>query len=193
VRRKIIICVISSAILSACHSGSAWAVITFEFPLQKVIDEHAHYIFVAKVERLDPERPAMVLSVQEQLKGKAPFERMPVNLAGDKKDTPKLLKRIAPDLELMLFVNKADNGQLMALAFTNGTWIQLLGYPDGKEYRWAFTHGEIYLRRTFRGATQELKTVVTEVLAKKKRAPPYDPKVPPGWGKELEQTPKQTP
>ena len=50
---------------------------------------------------------------------------------------------------------------------------------------WAFTLCEIYLRRTFKGTTEELASVIRDVQAGKRKAPPYDAKEPPGLGPEL--------
>ncbi len=156
------------------------------FPLQEFIDD-SDFLFTAKVERVDPDKPSAVLVLGEHLKGKAPFTRIPINLTGDKqKHTPQLLKRIAPDLPLIVGVKKQDGGKFMMLAFTNGTWFQVLGQTDGDQTRWAFTHCEIYLRRTFKGTTDELKQTVTDVLAGKAKAPPPNPKEPAGFGPVLE-------
>ena len=76
----------------------------------------------------------------------------------------------------------------MMLAFTNGTWFQVLGQTDGDQTRWAFTHCEIYLRRTFKGTTDELKQTVADVLAGKAKAPPPNPKEPPGLGPTLDES-----
>ena len=156
------------------------------FPLQEFIDD-SDYLFMAKVERVDPDKPSAVLVLGEHLKGKAPFTRIPINLTGDKqKHTPQLLKRIAADLPLVVGVKKQDDGKFMLLAFTNGTWFQVLGQTDGDQTRWAFTHCEIYLRRTFKGTTTELQQTLTDVLAGKAKAPPPNPKEPPGFGPPVE-------
>ena len=156
------------------------------FPLQEFIDD-SDFLFTAKVERVDPDKPSAVLVLGEHLKGKAPFTRIPINLTGDKqKHTPQLLKRIAPDLPLVVGVKKQDDGKFMLLAFTNGTWFQVLGQTDGDQTRWAFTHCEIYLRRTFKGTTAELQKIVSDVLAGKAKAPAANPKEPPGFGPPIE-------
>ncbi len=155
------------------------------FPLHEFIDD-SDFVFTAKVEKVDPDKPSAVLVLGEHLKGKAPFTRIPINLTGDKqKHTPQLLKRIAVDLPLVVGVKKQEDGKFMMLAFTNGTWFQVLGQTDGDQTRWAFTHCEIYLRRTFKGTTDELKKIVTDVLAGKTKAPPPNPKEPPGFGPAL--------
>jgi outer membrane protein assembly factor BamB len=157
--------------------------------LLKDLIRDCEYIFRAKVESVDPARPAMVVVVESDLKGKFPSRRLPINLTGDKeKHTPELLKRVAADVPLICF-DVFEKNQHMLLAFTNGTWFQVIGTPDGDRIRWAFTHCEIYLRRTFHGTTEELDQIVRDALAGKKAPPPYDPKVKPGFGPELETKP----
>ncbi len=163
----------------------AAAVIQILLPLKAVLDD-SQTIIVAKVERLDPAKPAMVLTATESFKGGTPFSRLPVNLAGDKeRHTPRLLKRIAEGTPIVLFIKKESDGKYMALGYTEGTWLQLLGQTDDGQTRWAFTHCETYLRRTYKGTTSELRALVADVLAGKRKAPPPDPKERPGFGPEL--------
>ncbi len=166
----------------------AQAVVQKEQTPRELIFGVTEFIFVAKVTKLDPDRPTMVLVPSEQLKGKAPFERLPVNLkaSGEKDDTPKLLKRVADDLPLVVFVNKPADGKYQALAYTNGTWFQLIGYIDGKAVRWSFVQCEPNFRRTFRGTTDELTTVVKLAVARKKAPPELDKTAAPGLGPEIE-------
>jgi hypothetical protein len=158
------------------------------FPLKEFIDD-SDFLFMAMVERVDPDKPSAVLVLGEHLKGKAPFTRIPINLTGDKqRHTPQLLKRIAPDVPLVVGVKKQEDGKVMMLAFTNGTWFQVLGQTDGDQTRWAFTHCEIYLRRTFKGTTDELKQIITDIVAGKAKAPRPNPKEPPGFGPTLDES-----
>ncbi|MCS6977654.1 MAG: PQQ-binding-like beta-propeller repeat protein [Gemmatales bacterium] len=157
--------------------------------LLKDLIRDCEYIFRAKVESVDPSRPAMVVVVESDYKGKFPARRLPINLTGDKENhTPELLKRVAADVPLICF-DVFEKNQHMLLAFTHGTWFQVIGTPDGDRIRWAFTHCEIYLRRTFHGTTDELDQIVRDALAGKKAPPPYDPKVKPGFGPELQGKP----
>ena len=145
---------------------------------------------VAKVEKLYPEKPAMLLNVEDDLKGKLPFRKLPVHLKGDTEanklnHVPQLLKRLAGDLPIILFVEEKDK-KLTALAYTNGTWMQLVGDKTGADTAvWSLTHGEPYLRRTYKGTTAELKQTLIAVLAGKKRAPEIDKKETPGFGPEV--------
>lgn len=172
-------------------SATALAFIQKLFPLQEFIDD-SDFVFTAVVEKVDPEKPSAVLVVKDSLKGDSPFQRIPINLTGDKqKHAPQLLKRIAPELPLVVGVKKQPDGKYMMLAYTNGTWFQVLGQTEGEQTRWAFTHCEIYLRRTFTGTTEELKTTISEVVAGKAKAPAPNPKEPAGFGPAIKSAESQ--
>ena len=136
----------------------AQAVVTAPRPLKQLLTV-ATYVCTAKVEKLDADRPAMILTVEGDLKGKMPIRRLPVNLTGDSegtKHTPLLLKRLAKDLPLVLIVIKSSTNYSV-LGYTNGTWFQFNGKKDkeGARVRWAFLHAEPYLRQTYKGSTAE--------------------------------------
>jgi hypothetical protein len=175
-----------------CIGQPGRALITRNYPLRQAVS--ARFIFVAKVDKLYPDKPGVMLKVGDQLKGKAPFDKLAVNLTGDSdarkhKHTAQLLKRLAPDLPLVVFANPNPRGSRYdALAYTNGTWVQMIGHVDKDspaKVRWQFTHCEPYLRRTFKGTTAELRQVVADSLAGKKKPPEPDPKEPPGLGPEI--------
>src|SRR5262245_14996390 len=121
---------VGALVLGMGYSGipRAEAFVTRPTSLSNILAEH-QFIFTAKVDVLDPSRPSVVLVVDADLKGKAPFRRLPVNLTGDRaaekeKHTPQLLRRLAPNLPLVLFVNQAGEkgDRFPAFAYTNGTW-----------------------------------------------------------------------
>jgi outer membrane protein assembly factor BamB len=173
----------------------ARAVIEVLTPLEKIINKDSQFIFTAKVVKIDPKKPSVVLEVGDALKGKVPFTRLPINLTGDdyatKHDhTPQLLKRLAEKLSLVVFVNKSDK-KYLGLAYSNGTWLQLIADDEGENPVWSFTHCEPYLRRTFKGTTAEMKEAVSDSLSGKKTAPKPDPKEKPGLGPEVEEKPKE--
>lgn len=181
-RRQLLAACIYVAGLVGLFPKSALAFIQNLFPLQEFIDD-SDFLFTATVEKVDASKPSTVIVLKENLKGKSPHQRIPINLTGDKqKHTPQLLKRIAPDLPVIVGIKKQDDGKLMLLAYSNGTWFQVLGQTDGGETRWAFTHCEIYLRRTFAGTTDELQRTIADVLAGKSKAPAPNPKESPGFG-----------
>jgi outer membrane protein assembly factor BamB len=177
-----------AALTILLFASSARAVIDRPVALADILKSE-EFIFAAKVERVAPEKPAVVLAVTGNLKGKAPFERLAVNLTGDaeakRKDHLKMmLDRLAPGRKLVGFCSKQGNGY-SCYCFLEGTWFQLKGTRDGDAVRWAFLHGEPYLRRTFKGTTDELQTIVAECLAGKRKPPALDPKEPPGYGPPL--------
>jgi outer membrane protein assembly factor BamB len=170
-----------------CVPVLAWAVITKLTPLKEILALQP-FIVLAKVERLEPDKPGMVLTVAEHLKGKLPVERLPVNLTGDSeaqkdKHTTILLDRLEVGTELVLFVGNVRK-QYTAFGFTNGTWFQMTGTQEKADepIRWQFAHCEPYLRRTFKGTTAELKQVIVDGLANKKAPPEPDEKAEPGYG-----------
>ena len=178
-----------STILVLVVAPSAHAVIMALLPLQQVIRD-SQFIVFAKVERMYPDKPAMLLTVEEDLKGKLPFRKLPVHLKGGPEaeklnHVPQLLKRLEDGLPMVLHL-EVKNNKLIALAYTNGTWMQFVGDKTGESTSvWSLTQGEPYLRRTFKGSTDELRTTLVEVLAGKKRAPQIDEKVTPGFGPEV--------
>ena len=178
----------------------AAAVVTRLTPLQAVLTGQK-LIFMAKVEAVDPQKPSLVLNVTEPLKGKPRFTRMPVNLTGDRegqkeKHPALLLKRVATGLTLIVFANPEAGGKRYnAFGYTNGTWFQVIGHVDKDNpavIHWAFTHCEPYLRRTYKGTTDELRQVIRDGLDGKKQPPEPDPKEPPGLGPELPKSDKES-
>ncbi len=177
-------------------AAPAWAVITALIPLQAELDE-SQFILVATVETVRADPPALVLTVDEHLKGKAPLTRLPVNLRGDsearkKKETPLVLKRVTAGLPLVLFVNRKED-QYIAFAYTNGTWFQVVGVKaeGAEDFVWAFTHCEPYLRRTYKGGTEELRQLIKDGLAGKKKMPAPDTRESPGLGPEVPPPPEK--
>ncbi len=176
-----------SALAVALFAAPAPAVIKVLTPLGRVVKDMPS-IFVAEVDKVEPDKPGVVFKFVEDLKGKAPAERFAVNLTGDtfaKKDdhTTVMLDRLAPGRKLVVFTLPKD-GKHLTFGYLEGTWFQLQGTtdPDTKAIRWAFLHCEPYFRRTFKGTTAELRAVVADAVAGKKDPPEPDEKEPHGYG-----------
>jgi len=172
------------------------AVITANTPLKQVVDG-APFIFVAKVKEVLPDKPALVLEHDENIKGEAPFARMPVNLTGDEestkgKHTQVILDRVDKDVPIIVVIAAKKGKKYIAFGYTEGTWFQMEGRiekDDGKDVvRWAFLHAEPYLRRTFKGTTAELKQIISDAVKKKKDPPVPNEKEEPGFGPALKKT-----
>jgi outer membrane protein assembly factor BamB len=179
----------------------ARAVITALTPLAEVL-EGDDYIFVAKVEKLDPDnkdRPIAVFALDKKLKGEAPFDRIPVNMTGDDEgkkagDTKTIFDRLDASRKLVFFVREQGK-TYNAKVFVEGSWFSLYGTldDDGKTVRWAFLHGEPFLRRTFKGTSAEMIQTVGDALAKKSKPPAPDEKEKAGYGPAVEKPKKDPP
>ena len=163
------------------------AVIMKLTPLAEVL-ESEQFIFVAAVDKTDPEKPSAVFKLDKKLKGEAPFERIPVNMTGDDEakkagDTKTILDRLDATRKVVFFVSKRGK-KYNAMAFVEGSWFSMQGTIDDadKTVRWAFLHGEPFLRRTFKGTSAELVKVIEDGLAKKAKPPGPDEKEKPGYG-----------
>ncbi|MCI0700520.1 MAG: hypothetical protein L0241_05505, partial [Planctomycetia bacterium] len=166
------------------------AVITKLTPLAEVM-ESDQYIFVAKVEKLDPDKPSAIFTLDKKLKGAPPFDRIPVNMTGDDEakkanDTKTIMDRL--EGRKVVFFVRRQGKTYNAKVFTEGSWFSIYGTldADGKTVRWAFLHGEPLLRRTFKGTTAEMVKTIEDVLAKKAKPPEPNKDEKPGYGPAVE-------
>src|SRR5690349_21095277 len=104
------------ALLALLLSAAAvQAVITKLTPLAEIL-ESDQFIFVAKVDKLDPDnkdRPTATFKLEKKLKGEPPFDRIPVNMTGDEDgvkagDTKTIFERLDASRQLVFFVKKVD-------------------------------------------------------------------------------------
>ncbi len=178
------------ALLTLLAPAAASGAINGPLPLKGVIAQE-QVIVLATVDAADPDKPSVVFKVAENLKGKPPAERLPVNMTGDSeaaksKQVPELMARLTAGRKAVLFVSKHE-AVWTCFAFCEGTWLQLQGTADGDAVRWSLLHAEPYLRRTFAGTTAAL----VEVVRGKTPAPAWNEKQPPGYGPKPEPEPKK--
>ena len=173
--------------------NQAHAVIKAETPL-KAIEGSAVYILVGKVEKYFPEKPAMLVVMTEEIKGKAPFRQLPINCKVEDVKSAKenqiepLLKRFGPDMEIIFFL--APRGKsYTTFAFANGTWFQLRGTKTGVKDEVVFNllSAEPYFRKSYMGTTEELRKLLKDHAAGKAKLPPINDKVQPGLGPEYKE------
>ena len=182
-------------LLASC----AHAYIQAEISMKQVLAQ-TQFIFTAKVESFDADKHTAVFTVDEHLKGKLPFQKLHMALAADKETAREynkpsyLLKRLAAKQTVVFFADAKEGafapirrGNMVLFLYTNGTWVQFAAVTEDKQTDLpiAFHHFEPYLRRTFKGPTDEMRQVIIDGLAGKKAPPPYDPKEPDGFGPEL--------
>lgn len=170
-----------------------------EISMKQVLDR-TQQIFTAKVESFDPDKRTAVFIVDEQLKGKVPFQKLHMTLSADKETAREynkpsyLLKRLAAKQTVVFFGDAKEGafapirrGNLVLFLYANGTWVQFAAVTEEKQPSLpiAFHHFEPYLRRTFKGTNAEMRQVILDGLSGKKPLPPFDPKEPGGFGLEL--------
>ena len=174
-------------------SQHARAVIKADTPL-KAIEGSAVYVVVGKVDKYFADKPAMFVEVSEDIKGKTPYRKLPINLkvtdpkTFEKNQIGPLLKRLGPDQEIIFFISAPRGKNFVIFAFTNGTWFQLQATMTGKdEVVLGLTSAEPYFRRSFKGTTDELRKLLKEHADGKAKLPDkIDEKVEPGFGPEYE-------
>jgi len=166
------------------------AVITAPTPLKK-FEGDAIYILVGKVEKHFPDKPALMVTAIEDIKGKAPFRQLPINCkVEDPEDYKKnliepLLKRFGPDMEIVFFLTPHGKKSYITFAFANGTWFQLQGTKvDKDQVVFNLKSAEPYFRKAFKGTTAELRGLLKEHAAGKAKLPELDDKEKPGLGPE---------
>src|SRR5262249_49840636 len=154
---------LASLCLAVMTAAPAEALIIRLTPLSEIL-EASTWIVTAKVESLDKSRPAMVLAVDEALKGKAAQKKLPVLLEGGagalkRKEPPQLLERLQEKLRVVVFITVRGEEHL-AFVYSNGTWFSLSGAKVDGEVRWSLSHLEPYLRRTYKGTTAQMAKTV---------------------------------
>jgi outer membrane protein assembly factor BamB len=177
----------AALMIAAFTAATAAAVIMKLTPLAEVL-ETEDFIFVAKVDKVDPDKPSATFKLDKNLKGEAPFERIPVNMTGNAEaqknnDTKTVLDRLDSTRKVVFFISKRGK-KYNAMAFVEGSWFAVQGTVDDtdKTVRWAFQSGEPFLRRTFKGTSAELIQVLEDGIAKKAKPPAPDEKEKPGYG-----------
>jgi hypothetical protein len=179
---------------------SADAYIQTEVSMKSVL-ARTQLIFTAKVETFDAEKRTAILTVDEHLKGKAPFKKLLIALPTDREGAREynrpshLLKRLAVKQTVVFFADSKEGafapirrGNIVLFLYTNGTWVQFAAdtTEDGPaNLPIRFHHFEPYLQRTFKGTTAEMRQAIIDGLSGKKAPPPYNAKEPGGLGPEV--------
>jgi outer membrane protein assembly factor BamB len=177
------------AVLLLASWQHAQAVIKADKPLD-AMEREATHILVGKVEKHFPDKPALLVKLTGEIKGKAPFQLLPINCKVDDAKAYKenqiepLLKRFGPDLEIVFFIRLREES-LKTFAYANGTWFQLQGTLVEKDKAvFALVSAEPYFRKTFHGSTADLVRVLKDHAAGKGKLPALDAKEKPGLGPE---------
>lgn len=176
--------VLLSCIILGFLAVSSHGIITDPMPLKSIVDD-SDQIALVTVQSIDPARPTLVLDVTSDLKGTLTPARIPIFLKGDAKGSPsQVLDRVAAGSQMIFFITQ-EVDQHIGLLYSEGSWYQLIGYPNEGGARWMFTHGEPYLRRTFKGPTKELHDAIAAYFKDQTELPAENPQETPGLGPTL--------
>ncbi|MFO0866957.1 MAG: PQQ-binding-like beta-propeller repeat protein [Gemmataceae bacterium] len=172
-------------------AGTAFAVIMAPLPLVSLIGS-ADFAFAAKIEKINAEgeRPTVLLEVEDDIKGKFPIRKVPLVFVGDadakKLDHPaQLLKRMNVGQSVVFFVNKKGTKKLVIRACVDGAWMSIDGSITGENSAvYQLLTGEPYLRKTYKGPSDDLRKLLKDHLENKTKLPDLDAKESPGFGPE---------
>lgn len=183
-----------AVLLVLLAASLAWGVIEAPRPLKIFVDD-SNLIVQAKVEQFFPDKPALVFTVERDIKGKWDQRRLPVVVkldpkAKDENFLPPLLKRLGPGQQAILFIKERGKTALV-YGCANGSWFHMTGTRVEKDRSvWQLVSGEPNLRGTFKGTTDELRALVADYLAGKAKLPEPNTKEKGGFGPEYQ--PKQS-
>ena len=169
-------------VLLLADASPPHAVIMKLTPLAEVL-ESEQFIFVAAVDKVDPDKPAAVFKFEKKLKGEAAVRPHPGEhdrrRRGQKKGDTRRPSSTASTRRARSSSSPASGARSTTRwrsSRARGSRSRAPSTTTTRRVRWAFLHGEPYLRRTFKGTTAEMMKVVEDGLAKKAKPPEPDEK-----------------
>ena len=159
-------------------NAPALAFIARIYSLDEVLKESSH-VYAGRFESVDPNKRIAVGKVERALKGRRDFQRIQMNIgAGPGDHAAYLMPRIRQGEPFIIFFRKEGN-RLASCVHAGATWFQLFGTDqrDRSKVWWRHSHLEVYMGRTFNGATPDLIQVTADVLAGRRKGPKPNPRV----------------
>ena len=146
------------------------AVVAVPITVKKLHDGSTH-VAAAKVDLVDPARPALKLTITDDLKGALAEREILVNLTGNLNGDPPsrptdVTERIAAGMTAIVFVaeDKDKPANTTAMIYCEGSWLRIARNPDGGK-AWPYLFGEFYFRQAFSGTTAQLKQALDDIKA----------------------------
>ncbi len=160
---------VGAAFLALASAGSAAGYIEILYPLQNFLNVS---IVVAEgtIETADAAKKICVVKVGRSLKGKCHYERLRISLSAARDwHGEAAMKHLVAGAPALVFYNQERRGQL----YVNRFFCQISGDPDAPPDRdwWQYSHIEIRCNRTYNGTVEELRALVADVLAGRRKAP----------------------
>ena len=169
----------SLALLLLLAGGRGLAFIHKPLPFDEVLRESSH-VCIGTIESVDVKKRIAVAAVERTLKGAREFRRIQMNIgAGPRDHADYLLPRLRPGQPFIIFYRRGGR-DLASLVHAADTWFQLFGTDQGDRSKvwWRFTHIEVYMGRTYNGATPELLEITADVIAGRRTSPKVNLRVP---------------
>lgn len=137
------------------------ALIKLEMTVAKVY-ETSKAVLVGKVAAVSADTRVVDVTVAETLKGKAPGEKLRVQIAAP----ADLLKDIAPAQPLVFFLAETE-GAGLAIVHVADTWLLAHGVPNSGFQVWRTVQVYEAARQSFPGRTAALVRIVTDLKSAK--------------------------
>ena len=172
--------VIFVAFVSNVQIASAF--IERKMALQEVLSESTNIVY-GTVEKVDAKRQRFIMTVEQDVKGTSGLEKIKVNVAvgqrrGNLTTPEKFMKSVKVGEPAIMFY-KHNGNAVNALGHTGGTWFQCRSTTARKvpDLWCTFTHIEVRMHRTFKGATTAFQDLLLRTLKPFEYARPDDVKV----------------
>jgi len=161
-------------------TSPALAFIHLMYPLSRVLDESTN-VLVGSISSVDAAGTTAVVKVEKALKGKPEFRVINMNIGlGPGHHARYMMSRLKERSPAIIFYERKGR-EIASLVHAGDTWFQLFAADNPKKRDkiwWRFTHVELHFGRTFNGTTPELIKLTDDVLAKRRKPPKPNPKVP---------------
>ena len=161
-------------------AGTAGGFIHKLYSLREVLNESTH-VLVGRLEKVDPRARTVVAGMHQALKGKLEFSKILMNIAlGPAHHAEYIIERMSPGAPVIVFYKRQGNN-IASLVHAGDIWFQLFAADQPARRNkvwWRMSHVEIYMGRTYNGATPKLIELVGDVLGGRVQPPEPNPKVP---------------
>ncbi len=176
------ITLMAAVVTFAGNVHTADAFIERKMALQEVLAQSTNIVF-GTVKTVDAKRQRFIMTVEQDIKGTSNIEQIKVNVAvgqrrGNLTTPEKFMKSVKAGSPAIMFY-KHNGNAVDALGHTGGTWFQCRSTTGKRAPNmwWTFTHIEVRMHRTFKGATLAFQDTLLRTLKPFEYAKPDDVKV----------------
>jgi len=148
------------ATVSALLCSPAAAVIKVEMPVSKIYGT-SKAVYVCKVSAVNPDNRVVDVSVTTVLRGDSPGDRLRVQIVSP----AEIIKKVAADKPMVLFVGKARGGSMAVLHLAD-TWLLAKRVANSSPQVWRVVQKHD-AKQTFPGRTVALLRLVREIAVGK--------------------------